>query len=150
MRCRRFCAFVYGFFFVVASHFFVGSVSAQSTEEMNRLLSRARAGYVEDELKVARSLWLGLGVPRNPIEAARWTMRAANHGDPAAQTDLGYAYFNGLGVSVDQKEALKWFQRAALSNYAPAQYDLAFAYLNGLGVPEDTASGVRWLERAAE
>jgi predicted acyl esterase len=33
--------------------------------------------------------------PRDLAEAAKWTLKAANQGNPIAQTDIGYAYYTG-------------------------------------------------------
>lgn len=125
MRAKRWSVFI-RHCFLIASNVGVlwslsGCVAGQSTPNVKRLLSRAEAGYVKEEMQLARAFRLGLGVPRDAVESARWTLKAANQGDPAAQTDIGYAYFTGLGVPADQHEAFRWFERAALSDFAPAE-----------------------------
>ena len=72
----------------------------------NRLLDRAHAGHVEDQLRVARAFQLGLGVERNAAEAAQWFLKAADQGNPVAQDQLGLLYLLGLGVQRDDREAV--------------------------------------------
>ena len=55
----------------------------------------------------------GQGVPRDPAEAARWYLSAAEAGHRGAQTILGVMYVNGNGVPKDVKQAAAWFSKAA-------------------------------------
>jgi uncharacterized protein len=126
------------------------SCHAQSSGEIERLRKRAEAGYLAEQMKLAHAFQYGIGVASNPFEAARWTLKAANQGDPRAQTDLGVAYFNGTGVQADPQEAFKWFQRAALTNYPPAENDVAVLLSKGIGVQQDAVAGARWMRKAAE
>lgn len=70
MRSRRLCELVRHCFVIVNDAIAVlllsCSISAQSTD-MHQLLTRAQAGYVKDEMKLARAYWLGLGVPRDAL-----------------------------------------------------------------------------------
>ena len=45
----------------------------------------------------------------------------AEKGNPGAQVNLGYSYYNGKGVVKDEVEAVKWFRKAAEQNDAYAQ-----------------------------
>lgn len=65
--------------------------------------------------------WIGLGLPEDATEAARWLLTAAKQGDPDAQTKLGYAYTNGHGVRQNYVEAAIWYQLAAEHGYARAR-----------------------------
>lgn len=89
----------------------------------NELLQRAGSGDVSAMLKVARLY--ESGTKANPVEAARWYMRAANTGDPQAQTKLAILYIEGTGVARDPAAAGRWLMRAASSGYSIAQFDLA-------------------------
>jgi TPR repeat protein len=55
----------------------------------------------------------GLGVPTDFIEAMRWSLKAAQAGNPDAMKLLGEMYEKGLGVSTNNAEALRWYQMAA-------------------------------------
>lgn len=76
--------------------------------------------------------------------------RAAEAGDPAAQTQLGLAYRNGKGVPQDLTEAVKWYGRAAEKNYAEAQAYLGFMYMTGRGVRRNDVEAAKWHRKAAE
>ncbi len=76
--------------------------------------------------------------------------KAAEAGDAAAQSCLGWAYANGTGVLKDDKEAAKWYRKAADQGYADAQFLLGNMYHNGEGVPQDHKEAVKWYRKAAE
>jgi uncharacterized protein len=54
----------------------------------------------------------GYGVPRDPAEAIRWYLKAAEGGNIYAMNNLGLAYRNGVGVAKNEEEAERWFQKA--------------------------------------
>lgn len=54
----------------------------------------------------------GWGVPKNPVEAARWYRKAAEQGHAKSQKMLGYLYEKGIGVEKNPAEAQKWQQLA--------------------------------------
>src|SRR5262245_52323955 len=76
-------------------------VRAQETPEIHQLRTRAQQGYVEDQLKLAHSLQLGVGVQRDVTESARWLLKAASLGDSSAQSEVAYLYAKGEGVPQD-------------------------------------------------
>ena len=75
---------------------------------------------------------------------------AAERGDPAAQTNLGYLYAAGKGVAEDNAEAERWYRKAAEQGNVDGQYNLGVTYDNGIGVAEDNAEAVRWYRKAAD
>lgn len=76
--------------------------------------------------------------------------RAAELGNAAAQSDLGWCYYTGLGVGQDPSEAVKWFRKAAEQGDASAQNRLGVSYDEGKGVPRDKEQAVGWYRMAAE
>src|ERR1051325_11337148 len=80
-----------------------------------KLESQAESGRADDPLKVGVAFQLGQGVDRDLAQAAHWFLKAANQGNPAAQTNLASMYLIGLGVPRDEHQAYYWFQRAARS-----------------------------------
>src|SRR5258707_322023 len=77
-------------------------------------------------------------------------LKAAEHGDPAAQTYLAICYQTGQGVKQDYTEAVRWFRRAAESNDPSAQCYLGYCYQTGSGVPQELGQAAKWLLEAAE
>ena len=59
-------------------------------------------------------------------EALKWIRRAAEHGEPHAQSNLGVMYSKGLGVSKDDAEAARWTRKAADQGSAEGQFALWF------------------------
>jgi|GEM_PF-1506349 len=75
---------------------------------------------------------------------------AAEQGDPAAQTNLGYLYAAGKGMAENDLEAVRWYRKAAVQGNVDGQLNLGVMYDNGEGVAEDNAEAVRWYRKAAD
>jgi TPR repeat protein len=69
----------------------------------------------------------------------------AEHGDPAAQTYLGFMFETGRGVPRNYTEAAMWYRRAAEQGDSLAQYSLGLLYDKGQGVPQDIVEANKWL-----
>ena len=65
-------------------------------------------------------------VPKDMVEAVKWYRKAAEQGDPIAQSSLGDCYASGEGVPKDMVEAEKWYRKSAEQgfNYS-AQFERA-------------------------
>jgi len=63
----------------------------------------------------------GKGVAPNLKEALVWYQKAAEHGDPKAQTILGMMHEDGEGLPRDPVEAVRWFHLAAEQGDVDAQ-----------------------------
>lgn len=92
----------------------------------------------------------GLGVPRDDVEAVKWTRLAANQGLAPALSDLGEMYLRGQGVTVDYVRAAQLLRAAASQGYAPAQSSLAAMYVMGRGVKQDFREALRLNGLAAD
>lgn len=108
------------------------SALAASSSEINEWLIK---GY---------NLDTGTGVSKNPKEAAKWYLKAAEAGEPNAQRNLAGMYGSGRGVKKDNKLAKKWFLLAAEAGDAQAQY----AY--GRWYAKDKTQSKLWLFKAKE
>jgi len=75
--------------------------------------------------------------------------RAAERGDPRAQTMVGFMYETGRGLPQDYMLAVAWYQRAAQQGYPRAQHLLALMYDRGQGVAENYVAAHTWLNLAA-
>lgn len=67
--------------------------------------------------------FLGLGVPRDELEASIWIRESAEQGYEYAQYFLGNAYANGWNdvIQQDKTEAKKWMLKAAAQGNLDAQ-----------------------------
>jgi uncharacterized protein len=75
--------------------------------------------------------------------------RAAELGDPRAQTAVGFMYETGRGLPQDYMLAVSWYRRAAEQGYPRAQHLLGLMYDKGQGVAEDYVVAHTWLNLAA-
>lgn len=119
----------------------------------------------------------GLGVPRNEEEALVWfrkqiqtelrefskrpiqfrggyqgAIKAAEGGDPLAQTIVGKMYLTGSGVTQDDVEAVHWLTEGTKGFAAAgAKEALGLLYEEGRGgLPKDKAEARRLYRKAAE
>jgi uncharacterized protein len=121
-----------------------------TADEIKALETKAIAGDVDAELKVARAYSTGEGVAKDSALAVRWYQEAAQRGSAVAQTTLGLAYRSGDGVTQDKAKAVDWFKRAARQNYPNALFNLGTAYYNGEGVEISDATAYGWFLLARE
>jgi TPR repeat protein len=92
----------------------------------------------------------GLGVNKDPAQAALWYRKAADAGNRDAQFQIAMMYENGRGVPQDQKQAIDWYRKAALLGDADSQVKIARAYMDGKGVNKDEGEAAAWFQRAAD
>jgi len=64
---------------------------------------------------------LGIGVPKDPAQTAKWTRKAAEQGHAEAQFRLGFMYTNDYGVPQDYVEAYAWMSVAATNGNEDAK-----------------------------
>jgi uncharacterized protein len=128
----------------------LASADSGTGVDLNHVRTLAERGSIDDEITLAADYFTGNGVAQDSKMAAHWYEKAAGHGDPAAQNQIGYFYQAGIGVRQDSKRAFHWYQLAASSGLAIAKVNLAIIYLHGLGVGEDDNLAVRLLTQAFE
>jgi hypothetical protein len=109
--------------------------------------SRAELGDAQAQTELALSLLRGTGGKPDPLAAIRWSVLAAQKGEPDAQFLLGDLY--AKGIKPDPARAFQWFSRAASRGNAKAMHNIAIAYLTGSGIAEDPAAAVEWFTKAA-
>jgi uncharacterized protein len=76
-------------------------------------------------------------VAHDYVKAAQIFTEIAPHGNPIAQTYLGYMYANGKGVPQDFVVSAGWYRCASQQGVARAQYQLGLMYDKAQGVPQD-------------
>ena len=115
--------------------------AADETLPANEMLRRGAALFREHKVK----------------EAADWFRKAAELGDPTAQSFLAKIYLEGQkGVPRDYHEAMKWFKRvtenraASVGRRTEALRAIGIMYAKGLGVKQDGSAAVNSLEAAAK
>lgn len=86
----------------------------------------------------------------NLAEAAKWMLRAAEHGDARGQFNLAAMYFQGQGVPKDEGQAARWMREAADQKLAAGQFGLGSMYEHGRCVPQSATEAVKWYRKAAD
>lgn len=90
-------------------------------------------------------LLLGQGEGGSDPETGLAMLRAAaDLGDPAAQSNLGFAYAKGIGVEADDATALDWYRQAADQGLTRAALALATMIETGRGTDPDTAEAIKY------
>lgn|GEM_PF-2527144 len=87
---------------------------------------------------------------RNPEEAFRWMLAAANGGSIAAALPVADRYEHGTGVPANPTEALRWYRVSAAHGSAQAANSIGALYSRGTGVEADAKEAVRWFQKAAQ
>lgn len=82
----------------------------------------------------------------NPIE----TERLALKGDPKAQYELGYAYYNGEDLPENKAKGIEWLTKSAKQGDAKAQYALGVAlYDENIEDSSKQPVVIEWLTKSA-
>ena len=103
--------------------------------------SAAKAGVPEALAVFSRFCYEGRGVLRNDPAGEFFLRAAADAGDPASASRLGYMYSEGEFGAPNWRLAAQWFQIASARRDAIATGRLAYCYWNGLGVSRDRVYG---------
>jgi TPR repeat protein len=117
-------------------------------KDIKQIEKLAEQGSIRDEIALAGDYFVGDGVPQDAKMAAFWYEKAAGHGNPEAQNQIGYFYQAGIGVPKDAKRAVHWYRLASSSGYSQAKINLAIAYLHGVDGPEDDDLAFQLLTQA--
>jgi len=80
--------------------------------------------------------------------AARLLLPLAQHGNPVAQTYVGFMFHNGRGLPQNYVAAADWYRRASEQGVPVAQFNLGLLYDKGMGVPQDYVLAYKWLNIA--
>ena len=98
----------------------------------------------------AGSLQAGIGAynAHDYPTAARLLMPLAQHGNPMAQTYVGFMFANGRGLPQNYVAAADWYRAASEQGVPVAQFMLGLAYDKGQGLPQDYVLAYKWLNVA--
>ncbi len=84
----------------------------------------------------------------DPARAFGFYKQAAQHGQAAAETAAGLAYYTGRGVAQDLTAARTWFTLAARQRDADAMFDLGVMLAKGEGGEADPVLAYAWFTLA--
>jgi localization factor PodJL len=128
----------------------VRRIEARDQTGVPMLKRAANLGYAPAQFYLAKLYENGEGgLRKDPVEARRWTERAAQGGDRKAMHNLGLYYFEGQGGSKNTTTAAQWFRKAADLGLSDSQYNLGRLYEEGYGVSQNAAEAYKWYLIAA-
>jgi hypothetical protein len=92
------------------------------------------------------NLGTGQQMQKQPAEAFRYTLQAAEQGYVPAEAAVGMMYANGKGVQQNYAEAGKWWTKAAEGGHLLAANNVAMLYRGGSGVPPNADLSKKWAQ----
>lgn len=117
---------------------------------LDKLRRAANLGHSPAQFYLAKLYTDGAaGLKKDPVEARRWTERAAEGGNRAAMHNLGIAFAQGQGGAKNLTLAAEWFRKAADLGLVDSQYNLGVLYEQGRGVTQNAAEAYKWYLIAA-
>lgn len=92
-------------------------------------IGAAERGDVVSQNVIGNLYYLGLGVERNQLLAARWYLKAALKGSVSAQINLGQMFWNGQGVPTRVVKAYGWYNLARNAGSERAEGHISYMIL---------------------
>jgi AcrR family transcriptional regulator len=124
-----------------------GGITARAAprDALSRVTALADSGDARAQTVLALAYLRGqMGVTTDDVAARRWSLAAAEQGEPVAQYMVAT-----LMSKEDAARAFSWFEQAALRGNIKAMHNLAIAYAEGQGTAEDDRRAAAWFNRAA-
>lgn len=90
-----------------------------------KALPRAQLGDPAAQTLIAELMSQGLGVKRDPKDAAFWYSKAAEGGDPTSMFKYALMLIEGRDVPRDKKKADEWMRKAADAGQPSAEFNVA-------------------------
>jgi TPR repeat protein len=103
-----------------------GILTSKTVAAIQQYQHEADAGDRIAQYHVGTLYTRGIGVPRDPAEAARWYRRAAEQGLNEAQYQLGVIYTQGNGLPRDLVRAYAWHYVAVQGSNLKAKRQLLY------------------------
>ena len=125
-------------------------LKSMSTEQVKEAQARADAEPPRQLAKAPPAGPPAVATPPAPAFDLAKVRAAAEQGDPAIQSALGFGVLYGVGVPRDEAEGIKWLKAAAAQGDLAGLALLGGAYLEGTGVRQDRTEGIALVTRAAE
>ncbi|MBB4123152.1 peptidoglycan-binding protein [Martelella radicis] len=126
-------------------------IAVPKTIKPEALADAARGGNAGALYEIGMRFQEGLGLTRDPAEAAVWFDEAAERGSAPAAFQLGSLYEKGIGVDRDPARAITLYRTAARAGNVSAMHNLAVMLANGAGSGKpDFAEAAKWFGEAAE
>jgi TPR repeat protein len=90
-----------------------------------------------------------MGAKKDPVEALKWYLLAAEQGDAKAQFASGVCYEIGQGTEKNPDLAFKMYKSAARQANVKSMVALGLCYQKGIGCTADTSMAFECYQEAA-
>ncbi|KAG0265368.1 hypothetical protein BGZ95_003331, partial [Linnemannia exigua] len=121
-----------------------------NNDGINLVNKQSKLSIGESHSGTAAAASGGGRLPQMDDEAVRCYHMAAEQGQAAAQSKLGWMYEQGHGVEQSDVDAVKWYTKAAEQGHAAAQSSIGVMYRQGYGVEQSDVEAAMWFTKAAE
>lgn len=111
---------------------------------------QAHVGNAHAQEQLALAYLAGIGVPRDPAQAAHWLTRSAAGGSLEGQYLLGKSEVLHGKPDTDFRPAAALLRQVVQGGCIPAQFYLGLLTLHGKGVPKNVPKGVQMITTAAK
>jgi len=91
----------------------------------------------------------GIGIGRDPKQAAMWYERAAQGGNIRAMHNLATLLASGWNGKPDYAAALRWYNEAAEAGLKDSQFNMGVLLARGIGAKQDLPRAYKWFSLAA-
>jgi len=115
----------------------------------NHALPRAKLGDRAAQLLIGVLYDKGLGIKKNPKEAAQWYKFAAENGSTEAQFSYALKLLEGVHVRKDKKAARQYLQKAADAGHSVAQFNYAQMIVDERPTSRGIKLALSYYEKAA-
>jgi hypothetical protein len=106
-------------------------------ESIAELKSKASAGDVDAQARLAAAYFQGEGVPEDHAQALRWAAVPAEQDDLFCAQMIAQIHYKGTGVKRDLPAALRWFRNAAILGDSTAALTAGLMMEEGHGVAKN-------------
>lgn len=114
------------------------------------LREAAMTGDARALFEIGNRYMEGVGVTKDPSEAAKWYEKSAEQSFAPALYRLGNMNEKGIGMPRNLATAINFYRQSAKDGNASAMHNLAVLFASGANGSPDNASAVRWFTEAAE
>jgi len=104
--------------------------------------------FAEHELGI-RYL-LGIGFPKDTVQAVNWIGKAANKGLSSAQFNYAIMLGEGVGTEWNPFEAFKQFKNAAHAGMPEAQYAYGIQFTDNFVVNKNLSTAYKWVKESSK
>jgi TPR repeat protein len=119
-------------------------------ESIAELKSKASAGDVDAQARLAAAYFQGEGVPEDHAQALRWAAVPAEQDDLFCAQMIAQIHYKGTGVKRDLPAALRWFRNAAILGDSTAAFTAGLMMEEGHGVAKNPVEALSWYRLAME